>query len=102
MMNRLLAGAMHAVDMMRPFSGSFASSSVESAYAGERPVHDAPQLSCDGRLLVLPRSSPLKGSLQYDEKIVCCVLTIAQFRKYYVADHRARIPARRFSGKMGT
>jgi hypothetical protein len=40
-------------------------------------------------LLVLPSSSPLKGSLQYDEKIACCLLTIAQFGKYYVADHRA-------------
>ena len=54
MMDRLLIVAMPAVDMMRPFSRSFASSPVESAYADERFVHDAPQLSYDGLLLVLP------------------------------------------------
>jgi hypothetical protein len=41
------------VGMMRPFSRSFASEPVESAYADARPVHHAPQLSCDGRLLVV-------------------------------------------------
>ena len=65
MMARLLAGAMRAVDLMRPFSHSFASWPVASAYADERTVHDAPQLSCVGWPVVLPWSSLLKGWLQY-------------------------------------
>jgi hypothetical protein len=88
--------------MMRLFSRSFASWPVESAYADERSVHDVPQLSCDGRLLVVSWSSPLKGSLQYDKQTACCLLTIAQFGKYDVADHRALVPARRVSQKTGT
>jgi hypothetical protein len=43
-----------------------------------------------------------KGSLQYDKKTAWCVLTIAQYGKYYVANHRALVPARRFSWKKGT
>ena len=43
-----------------------------------------------------------KGSLQYDKKAAYCLLTIAQFRKYYVADHRMLVLARRFSRKKGT
>ena len=77
MMDHLLAVAMRAVGMMRPFSRSFASWPVESAYAGERPVHHAPQLSWDGRLLVLPWSSPLKGSLEYAKKTMCDLVTFA-------------------------
>ena len=54
MMDRLLAVAMREVGRVRPFSCWFASLPFESAYADERPVHDAPRLACDGRLLVLP------------------------------------------------
>jgi hypothetical protein len=79
MLNHLLAGALCVVGLTRPFSHSFVSEPVESAYAGERPVRDASRLSCNGRLLVSPWPwwSPLKGSLQYDKKIARCMLTIA-------------------------
>ena len=43
----------------------------------------------------------MKGSVHYDKKIVCCVLTIAQYGKYYVADPKGLVPARRLRGKMG-
>jgi hypothetical protein len=79
MIDRLLAVALCAVDMMRPFSRSFAPWPVESAYAGERPVHAVPQLSCDGRLLVLPWSPPLKTSQQYAEKTAWGLVTIAHY-----------------------
>jgi hypothetical protein len=71
MIDRLWLGAMRAVGMMRPFSHSFASEPVASAYADERPVHDALRFSCNGLLRVLPWSSPLLASRQYDKKIAC-------------------------------
>jgi hypothetical protein len=88
MMDHLLAVAMREVGRVCPFSCWFASSPFESAYAGVRPVHDAPRLACDGRLLVLPWPPPLKCSLQYAEKTACCLSTIAQCGTYYLADHR--------------
>ena len=90
---------MRAVGVTHPFSRSFASSPVESAYADERPVHHAPQLSCDGRLLVVSWSPPLNRSLQYAKQTAWGLVTIAQVGKEYVADHRALVPARRFSWK---
>ena len=77
MLNHLLAVAMCAVDLMRPFSREFASSPVESAYADERPVHHALRPSCNGRLRVLPWSSPVKGSHQYVEKTASGLVTFA-------------------------
>jgi len=59
MMDHLLAGALCVVSLTRPFSRSFALEPVESVYAGERPVHHALRPSGNGRLLVLPWSSPL-------------------------------------------
>jgi len=88
MMDRLLAVAMRAVGLMRPFSRSFASWPVVSAYAGERPVHHALRSSGNGRLLVLPWWSPLKGSLQYAKQTAWGLVTIAQVGKEYVADRR--------------
>lgn len=78
MMDRLLAVAMREVGMVRPFSCWFASSPVESAYAGERTVHDAPRRSCNGLRPVVPSSSPLTCSLQYAKKTEGRLLTIAQ------------------------
>lgn len=89
MMDRLLAVAMCEVGRMRPFSGWFASWPFESAYAGEPPVQDAPQLSGDGRLLVSPWLPPLNGSQQYAEKTACGLVTIAQFGKESRADRGA-------------
>jgi hypothetical protein len=81
MMDRLLAVALRAVSLMRPFSREFASSPVESAYADERPVHEALRFSCIGRRLVLPWSSPLKGSLEYADQTARCLITIAQIAR---------------------
>ena len=44
----------------------------------------------------------LNRSLEYAEKTACCLLTIAQFGTYYLADHRALVPARRVSRRTGT
>ena len=44
----------------------------------------------------------LNRSLQYAEKTAWGLVTIAQFGKEYVADHRGLVPARGFSWKKGT
>src|SRR6185295_16693430 len=77
MMDHLLAGALCVVGLPRHFSRSFAAEPVESVYAGERPVHHALRPSGPGRLLVLPWSSPVKGSAQYAEKTAWGLVTIA-------------------------
>ena len=77
----LLAVAMREVGRVRPFSCLFASKPFESAYAGARPVQDAPQLCCDGRLLVLPWSPPVNRSLQYAETPAGRLVKIAQCGK---------------------
>ena len=79
MMDHLLAGALCVVSLTRPFSRSFALEPVESVYAGERPVHHALRPSGNGRLLVLPWSSPLNGSQQYAEKTAWGLVTIAHY-----------------------
>jgi hypothetical protein len=81
MMDRLLAVALRAVSLMRPFSREFASWPFESAYADEQPVHEALRFSCTGRRLVLPWSSPLKGSLEYADRTARCLITIAQIAR---------------------
>lgn len=45
---------------------------------------------------------PWSSSLEHAEQTACCLLTIAQCGKYYVADHRALVPVPRFSRQKGT
>jgi hypothetical protein len=79
MLNRLLAIAMREVGMVRRLFMLVRLIALRGFLMdGERPFRDAPQLSCDGRLLVLPWSPPLNRSLQYAEKTACCLRTIAQ------------------------